>query len=271
MNEPKRVLVTGATDGIGRETAEELGRRGAHVLVHGRTEEKAEPVAAGVRAAGGAADAVFADLGSLAAVRALAASLERFGALDVLVNNAGIFAKQRSLSADGFELTFAVNHLAPFALTHLCLPLLRAAKHARVVNLSSVAHSRGAIPWDDLGLERGFDGYRAYAASKLMNVLFTYELARRLGAPGITANAVHPGVISTKLLRTGFGMGGASVADGAATSLRCALDPALDGVTGRYFADARETASSRASYDREAQRRLYERSVELTGVTPLPV
>jgi retinol dehydrogenase-12 len=270
MGEAKTFLVTGATDGIGQETAEELARRGARVLVHGRTLEKAERVVAGIRAAGGAAEAVFADLGSLAAVRALAASIERFGALDVLVNNAGIFAKERSLSADGFELTFAVNHLAPFALTHLCLPSLRAAKQARIVNLSSIAHSRGALSWDDLGLERGFDGYRAYAASKLMNVLFTYELARRLGPLGIMANAVHPGVISTKLLRTGFGMGGASVADGAATSVRCATDAALDGVSGRYFADTRETASSRTSYDRDAQRRLYERSVELTGVTPLP-
>lgn len=263
------ILVTGATDGIGRQTALELGRRGARVLVHGRNEEKAHATVAALRSELRSAqfDAVAGDLSSLAEVRSLARAIDD---VDVVVHNAGVFMKSRKLSADGFELTFAVNHLAPFVLTHELLPRLRGKQDARVVVVSSVAHNSGRLELGDLQLERGFDGYRAYANSKLMNVLFSFDLARRLRDEKIAVNALHPGVISTKLLRTGFGMGGASLAEGAKTSVRVATDPALAGVTGKYFSDERETAASRAAHDAKLQRELYRISCELGGVTPLP-
>jgi len=269
----KVILVTGATDGIGRETALSLAGRGAHVLVHGRTREKAEAACDGIRAVSGSGhvDAVFADLSSLDEVRSLAAQVaERAHQLDVLLNNAGVFMNERVISRDGFEMSFAVNHLAPFLLTHLVLPQLFASPEPRIVNVSSVAHGRGAIDFDDLNMERGFGGYRAYATSKLMNVVFSFDLARRLTSPSVAVNALHPGVISTKLLRDGFGIAGASLASGAATSLRLATDPALARVTGKYFSDQKEATASRAAHVRATQERLYAVSAQLTGVTPLP-
>jgi NAD(P)-dependent dehydrogenase (short-subunit alcohol dehydrogenase family) len=267
------ILVTGATDGIGRQTALVLARRGAHVHVHGRSREKAEAVRDVLRreAKSDRVDAVWGDLASLAEVRALAQQVaERVPRLDVLLNNAGVYLKDRAVSRDGFEMTFAVNHLAHFLLTHLLLPQLRASLEPRIVNVSSIAHTRGSIDWSDLQLTRRYDAYGAYAASKLMNVLFTVDLARRLASPFVAVNALHPGVISTKLLREGFGMSGGSLESGAATSVRVATDPALARTTGRYFSDQREVPTSRAAQDRAAQRRLYDLSVDLTGVDPLP-
>jgi len=267
------VLVTGATDGIGRQTALELLRRGARVLVHGRTEVKVIAACDDLARESGSRDLVafHADLSSFAEVRNLAERiLSREERLDVLVNNAGVFMHERKLTPDGHETTFAVNHLAPFLLTHLLLPLLRKTPMARIVNVSSIAHSRGRIDFSDLGSERYFHGYSAYAASKLANVLFAYEMGRRLSGTGIDSNALHPGVIGTKLLRSGFGMGGGTLEQGAATSVRLAMDPALTSVTGKYFADTRETPSSKASHDRGLQRRLYDTSAELVGIEPLP-
>jgi retinol dehydrogenase-14 len=267
-------LVTGATDGIGRQTALTLARRGGRVLVHGRSRAKAEAARDAIRDATSAdrAEAVFGDLSSLDEVKALAAQAADLAPrLDVLIHNAGIFANERALSRDGFELTLAVNHLAPFLLTHLLLPQLQASDEPRVVNVSSVAHNRGAVDWDDLQMERGFSGYRAYAASKLMNVLFSFDLARRLVSPFVAVNALHPGVIGTKLLREGFHMSGASVEEGAATSLRLATDPALARVTGKYFSDEQEARAARQAHDRAAQERLYAESARLTGVPPLPI
>jgi len=263
------ILVTGATDGIGRQTALELARRGARVLVHGRNAEKARAATAALQkdAREAAFEPVAADLSSLDEVRALAATIRD---VDVVVHNAGVFMKTRKVSVDGFELTFAVNHLAPFVLTHELLPILRRKPEARVVVVSSVAHDSGRIDLTDLQLEHAYDGYGAYAASKLMNVLFAYDLSRRLRATNVAVNALHPGVISTKLLRTGFGMGGAGVDDGARTSVRLAIDPGLAGVSGKYFSDQREAASSRASHDVALQRELYRITCELGRVAPLP-
>src|ERR1043166_7408815 len=227
------ILVTGATDGIGLETAKQLVQRGADVVVHGRTTAKAEAALA----ASGAKAALSADLADLAQVRALAQSSEAWR-VDVLVNNAGTYSKRRTTTHDGRELTMAVNHDAPFLLTHLLLPLLK-----RVVNVSSIAHSRGRIDVDDIDMKRGWDGYGAYAASKLANVLFTVELAKR--HPEVLVSACHPGVVTTKLLRAGFNMNGPdSLADGAATSVFLACD-AVD-VSGRYYVRCMQ---SRASYD----------------------
>jgi NAD(P)-dependent dehydrogenase (short-subunit alcohol dehydrogenase family) len=266
------MLVTGATDGIGKETARQLGAAGAHVLVHGRAREKAEATARELAQATGkdAFEPVAGDLSRLSEVRALADQvLARHPVLDVLVNNAGIFAAQYAQSPDGNELTLAVNHLAPFALTHWLLPAIEKSEQGRIVNVSSGVHGSGSVDLEDLDGERGWSGYGAYANTKLMNLLFTYELARRLAGSKVTVNALHPGVIATKLLRSGFGAGGAPVASGARTSVKLALDPALATVTGRYFVNEREAQSSPASHDEDLARGLYRRSCARTGVQPL--
>jgi NAD(P)-dependent dehydrogenase (short-subunit alcohol dehydrogenase family) len=270
------VLLTGATDGIGKETALELARRGAKLLLTGRSRDKLARAAADVeRAAPGAVVAeIVADLSSLDEVRRLAVEAERIApAIDVLLNNAGVFEQTRRESRDGFELTFAVNHLAPFVLTHALAGPLFAAPAGRVVNVSSMAHARGRIAFDDLQLTQGYDGYRAYAQSKLANILFTVELARRFAAMGgrVTANALHPGVVSTNLLRGGFGMDGPdSLAEGAATSVHLALAPEVRDYTGGYFVRSRPSTPSPAARDPKDALRLYERSCELTGTTELP-
>lgn len=271
--EPKIVLVTGATDGIGRETARQLAARGAAVILHGRDAARLQAAVAAVSAAvpGATLHTVRGDLARLDEVRALAEELvARFPRLDAMVHNAGIFAESRACTVDGFESTFAVNHLAPFVLTHLALAPLRAAR-GRVVVVSSVAHQRGELDLDDLAHARDFSGYAAYARSKLCNVLFAAELARRLGDTGPTANSLHPGVVTTKLLTTGFGMQGHdSVAAGAETSVFLALDPGVAGVTGKYFVKCRATPAAARGRDATLATALYEASAKLTGIAPLP-
>lgn len=269
------ILVTGATDGIGRETARELARRGARVLAHGRSPDKLAATAAELAAITGVAppEPLAGELGSLAAVRAMAAELERRGvAPDVLLLNAGVYERSLQRSADGFERTFAINHLAPFLLTHRVLQGPASARLRRIVVVSSMAHQRGAIRLDDpQRLRPPYDAYGAYAASKLANVLFAFELARRLASRGIAVNALHPGVVSTKLLTEGFGMqGGESAAEGAATSVMLALEPIGAQVSGRYFSHRREAQASAAAHDRELARRFYELSAGMVGEAPLP-
>jgi NAD(P)-dependent dehydrogenase (short-subunit alcohol dehydrogenase family) len=268
------VLVTGATDGIGRETAMELARRGARVIVHGRDAAKAEAVTAALPRRGGEPLApLVLDLGRLADVRRAGDELDRRGVrLDVLLHNAGIYARTRTTTTDGFESTFGVNHLGPFALTHAIVAAEAGSTLARIVNVSSMAHARGAIVMDDLEwARRPYDAYGAYAASKLANVLFTVEAAMRLRGRAISVNALHPGVVSTKLLTEGFGVrGGDGLAEGAATSVRLALDADVASVTGAYFDDGRERTPAPAARDASLARALYERSATLTGVTPWP-
>lgn len=262
------VLITGATDGIGKQTAIELAARGSRVLVHGRTHASASRACEDIRAKVMAAQVrpVHADLSSLANVRQLADEVRRSTpSLSVLVNNAGVYMNAFERSADGFEMTFAVNHLAHFLLTNLLLDALRASGQARVIHVSSVAHTRGAFDVDTINEASSFSPYRAYAASKLANVLFSNALARRLRNDGVTSNALHPGVITTKLLRAGFSMSGASVQRGAETSVFLATSPLVEGITGRYFVDAREASPSSLSLDEAFQDRLWERSVIWTG------
>lgn len=264
-------LITGATDGIGKQTALELAKRGAKVLVHGRTQSKAQAAKAELEelTRSHSIEAVHADLASLQEVRALAASLSGLPRLDALLNNAGVFQKQRALTPDGFEVTMGVNHFSHFLLTHLLLPLLQKSAQGRIINVSSMAHSRGTLDLNDLSFSRGFDGYEAYAASKLANVLFTYALARRLVKTKITVNALHPGVITTKLLKAGFGFSGGGLAQGAATSVYLTVDPGVSTVTGRYFSDRREAPSSPLSHEKDLQERLYQISAKLTSVEGL--
>ena len=202
----KRVLVTGANTGIGKWTAIGLAERGAAVVIHSRNPEKGRAAQDEIRRQSGSADVdlLLADFSSLAEVRRLAAEvLERYPRLDVLVNNAGLISGRRAESADGYELTFAVNHLAPFLLTNLLLDRIVASAPARIVTVSSRAHLRAAIDFDDLDVRHGYQAMDAYSRSKLANVLFTRELARRLEGTGVTANCLHPGVV-----RSDFGSSG---------------------------------------------------------------
>jgi NAD(P)-dependent dehydrogenase (short-subunit alcohol dehydrogenase family) len=269
------VLVTGSTDGIGRETALELARLGARVIVHGRN---AARVAAAYEEVESASDGtppapVVADFSSLAQVRALAAELDQRGlALDALINNAGVYMKRRELSVDGIELTLAVNHFAHVLLTHLVLAGSAGKALSRIVNLSSIAHSRASIDLEDIENTRAeFDDYQAYATSKFANVLFTVELARRLKGRGVLVNAVHPGVVSTKLLKTGFEMRGPdSLGKGARTSVMLAISPEYGHVSGAYFVEGRETRMHRLAADATLSARYYELSAARVGADPLP-
>jgi len=276
----RTVLVTGATGGIGKATAIGLAALGAHVGITGRDRGRTEGAAREIRAAGGGQVEMFvADLSSQSQVRRLAGEvLRNLPRVDVLVNNVGGYWNTRHVTADGLERTFALNHLAPFLLTNLLLDRLRRSAPARVVTVSSGAQAMGRIDFDDLQGARFYSGARAYNQSKLANVMFTYELARRLQGSAVTATALHPGVVSTS-----FGAedpGGVqrlivplmrpfmkSPARGAVTSIHLASAPDLEEVTGRFFANSKPRRSSKRSYDEAAAARLWQVSAELAGLT----
>jgi retinol dehydrogenase-14 len=271
----RTVMVTGATDGIGKETARELAGRGARLLLHGRDPGRAAAARRDICATTGNNDVqvVLADFTSLAQVRALAAQVRALtDRLHVLVDNAGVYQERRHLTEDGLETTFQVNYLAPFLLTNLLLEPLLAAAPARVVVVSSAVHHRAAIDLNDLQGARRYDGYSAYGLSKLGDLLFTYELAERLRGTGVTVNALHPGAVSTKLLHAGFrSSGGATPAEGARTAVYLAASPDVEGVTGGYFVDERRTTSSPASYSRELRAAFWKLSERLTLAHDEPV
>ena len=253
------VLVTGSTDGIGQRTAHHLARRGATVVLHGRSPERCRAAMKQIRSETGNSrlDFVAADLASLNQVRELADTVQaRYDRLHVLINNAGVLMNERTLTEDGFETTFAVNHLAHFLLTIRLQTILVASAPSRVITVSSGTHHGASMAWDDLQGEQRFDGYRAYAQSKLANVLFAYELAERLAGTGVTSNCLHPGVVATKLLRAGWG-GGGNLDEGAATSVYLASALEVEGVTGEYFVAKRIAPSSPAARDRKLQSRLW--------------
>lgn len=264
----ERVFITGSTDGIGKATAAELAARGMEVILHGRTEKRVTEAARDIRAQVPDArlETVAGNLAALEQVRMVADEIKRrFDRLDVLINNAGVMTSTRHESENGYELTFAVNHLAHFLLTNLLLELLRASAPSRVITVSSMVHASGEIRFDDLQMRRGYNGYRAYAQSKLANVLFAYELARRLDGSGVTSNTLHPGVIGTKLLHVGFS-GGGPVEEGARTPVYLATSPDVAETTGMYFSNERAERSASVSYDEELAKRLWAISAELTGL-----
>ena len=267
----KTVLITGSTDGLGRATALELAAGGATVLVHGRDPARVESTAAEVVRAGGerAARSYVADLASLEEVRRLAEQVkDREDRLDVLMSNAGVTRRSREESADGYELTFAVNYLSHFLLTGLLLPLLERSAPARIVNVASIGQS--PIDFEDVMLERGYDPMRAYSQSKLAQIMFTFELAERLrrrGVDGVTVNALHPATLmDTKMVRESYGRAMTSVQEGVDATVRLAVAPELDGVTGQYFDGQRESRANAQAYDPGARERLWELSERLTGV-----
>ena len=261
------ILVTGATDGLGRRVAQELAAKGATVLLHGRSPERLEATLEELRSETGRErlGSYLADLSSLGEVRGMAERiLSEHDRLDVLINNAGIIAQERKESGDGNELTFAVNHLSHFLLTGLLLPLLRGSAPSRVVNVASAGQS--PIDFGDPMLERGYDAVRAYSQSKLAQIMFTFELAERLQGTGLTANALHPAsLMDTKMVHETFGYTMSTVEEGAEAVVRLAASPELEGVTGRYFDGTREGRAKRQAYDAEARRRLWALSEELCG------
>ncbi len=262
MSQKKTILITGATDGIGLQTALELAQQGYHVLVHGRNREKSEQTAASIRKETDAqqVDAVWADLTDFVQIKAMADSIKsKYDRLDVLLNNAGVFENEKVVLPNGFERTFMVNHLAPFSLTLLLQEMLVQTPVSRIVNVSSMAQS-GSIDFDNLNGEKYFDPYNAYAVSKLGNVLFTYYLAEKLKGTDTTVNCLHPGVVSTKLLHAGWGMGGVSLHAGAQNSIYVAVSPKIEGKTALYFVAQKPSRSAAISYDKKIQKRLWELS-----------
>lgn len=277
----KICLVTGATSGIGKATALGLAQQGATVVIVGRSKEKGEAARREIQAASGNAnvDLLLADLSSQDSVRQLAATfLERYEHLHVLINNAGVFLLKRHLTVDGLEMTFAVNHLAPFLLTHLLLDCLKANAPARIVNVCSGSHFSGRINPQDVQLESGYNVWRAYAQSKLALLLCSYKLARQLEGSGITLNCLNPGFVFTNM-----GMGnigpksqsvarailsrlGSSPAQGAQTSLYLAMSPEVEHTTGKYFDKLILKQSSQSSYDQALQEFIWKESARLVNL-----
>lgn len=257
------ILVTGSTDGIGKETALGLARKGAKVILHGRSESRLEAtekefLSENIEVAG----SVIGDFADFSSVRRMAAEIrENYPDLNILINNAGIYMKSRVETANGHEATWQVNHLSPALLTIELLPLLEKNAPSRIVNVSSIAHVRGNIDFFNLDAQQSFDSYAAYAQSKLANVFFTYELARMLEDKAVDVNCLHPGVIGTKLLVDGFGMEGAPLEEGARTSIHLASSENLQGVSGKYFAKEQPTPSSPISYDHDLRKKLWDQTM----------
>src|ERR671916_746313 len=259
------ILVTGATDGLGRRVARELAAKGATVLLHGRNPERLEATLEELMSQVGSekANSYLADLSSLAAVRDLADRiLSKHDRLDVLVNNAGIIVRERRESEDGYELTFAVNYLSHFLLTRLLLPLLKDSAPARIVNVASAGQS--PVDFSNLMLERGYDAMKAYSQSKLAQIMFTMELAGRLQDTGVTVNALHPAsLMDTKMVQSTFGYSMSTVEEGTEGVVRLAISPEIGGVTGRYFDGTREARANRQAYEPRVRNRLWVLSEEL--------
>ncbi|GAB4515494.1 MAG: SDR family oxidoreductase [Anaerolineae bacterium] len=279
------VIVTGATNGIGEVTARELARMGANVAIIARSESKAQATVAEIQAATNNPNVnyLLADLSLMADVRRVAEEFKaRYNGLDVLVNNAGALFTERNVTREGNEMTFALNHLSYFLLTDLLLEMLKATgtpeRKARIVNVASEVHEAGKVNFSNLQNEK-YSALGAYAASKLENVLFTYELARRLQGENVTANVLHPGVVASGFGKNNSGLvgrmvgvvlsvmqrfAGISSEEGAKTSIYLASSPEVEGVTGKYFDKSQEKSSSAASKDQQTAARLWEISEQLT-------
>ncbi|TPJ62472.1 SDR family NAD(P)-dependent oxidoreductase [Mesorhizobium sp. B2-6-1] len=265
----KTILITGSTDGVGRVVAQRLGAGGARVLVHGRDAARGKATVADIEAAGGKAEFFAADLASLAEVRRLAEAVrEKTARLEILINNAGVGTAgqnaKRQVSADGYELRFAVNYLAGFLLTEGLLPLLKASAPARIVNVASAGQQ--AIDFSDVMLTHGYSGVRAYCQSKLAQILFTIDLAEQLKGSGVTVNALHPAsYMNTTMVRQAGVTPWSSVETGAEAIVNLATSPALEARSGLYFDGLRESRADAQAYDARARQQLRDLSLDLVG------
>ena len=275
----KTILITGASAGIGLQSAIGLAKQGANIVMVGRHKERTSEAVELVRTQTGnrSVSYLLADLSSIQEVRRLAQEFkDKYPALDVLLNNAGAVLLRRKVSVDGYEMTLALNHLNYFLLTQLLLDMLKAAPAGRIVNVASRAHYRGHVNFEDLQSQHGYNGMRVYSMSKLMNVLFTYELARRLDGTNVTANCLHPGFVASNFggnngwiarIAMRFMTGRISVEEGAKCPIFLASSPDVQGVSGKYFNyDTQETRSSEESYDQNIARRLWDVSEELVAI-----
>jgi len=275
----KVCMITGATAGIGEVTALELAKRGATVVIVSRSRERCENTVGRIQQEtnNSQIDYLVADLSSLAQIRQVAEDFKgRYQRLDVLVNNAGAFFMRRHENVDGFEMTFALDHLSYYLLTLLLLDQLEDSAPARIINVSSDAHQGGRINFDDLNAEKKFSGWKAYSQAKLANVLFTYELDRHLKGKGITSNALHPGFIASQFAKNNGALSRAAMSvvhliaktpqQGARTSVYLASSADVEGVSGKYFVDEKPARSSPISYDRSVAERLWQVSAEMVGL-----
>jgi len=274
----KTALVTGANSGIGKVTALALARMGAHVVMLCRNRDRGEAAQKEIIQESGneKVDLMICDLSDMDSVHAFANDFFlRYNRLDVLVNNAGGYFDRRIVTVDGYEYTFAMNHLGHFLLTNRLLDLIRHSAPARIINVSSNAHQAGHIRFNDLMAEKRYMGWRAYSQAKLANVLFTYELDRRLKGSGVTVNAVHPGFVNTNFANNTYSFVrpmvrfaqwfARSPEKGAETSIYLASSPEVEGISGKYFIDKKERRSNRESYDQEIARRLWDVSEDLVN------
>jgi NAD(P)-dependent dehydrogenase (short-subunit alcohol dehydrogenase family) len=285
LMQDKTCLITGGTNGIGKSTAQELSRMGVTVVIVGRNAQKTSLVVDAIRAASGnhRVDSLLADLSSQQEIRRLAHEFKsKYSQLHVLLNNAGAFFMQRQLSVDGIEMTFALNHLDYFLLTNLLLDTIKSSAPARIINVSSGAHTSGKIEFDNLQGERAY-GFKTYGNSKLAIILFTVELARRLAGTGVTVNALHPGLVATNFGKNTGGVIAAlfgiiaplvalSPAKGAETSIYLASSPRVDGITGKYFYRSQVTPAAPQGTDMVVARKLWDVSAEMVHLADrLPV
>jgi NAD(P)-dependent dehydrogenase (short-subunit alcohol dehydrogenase family) len=276
----KVAVVTGGSSGIGQYTALELARMGATVIITARNHERLTETAAWLKsqAPGAAVEAEQVDFASLGSVRAMAARvIARHPKIAILVNNAGLVMARRTVTEDGFESVFQINHLSPLLLTALLMPALKADGKARIVNVASNASTRSIVDFNDLQLEQGWGPMRVYGRSKLMNILFTVELARRLKGTGIATNALHPGFVGTRIGNKGWAVDWLwalikplvlSPAQGAETPVFLATSPAVAEVSGEYFYKKKPIRANELAYDAEAGKRLWQVSAEMTGIEP---
>lgn len=273
----KICIITGANAGIGKETAVELAKKGATVVAICRNPEKTVPALEEIKTRSGSSDVhvLYADLSSQKQVRRVAEEFKaKYPRLDVLVNNAGFIQPKKQLTEDGIEIQFATNHLAPFLLTNLLLDHLKNSAPARVVTVSSAGHLMGHMNFEDLDCSKRFNQWRAYCNSKLANILFARELAKRLEGTGVTSNALHPGAVATNFLNSQFALvrmvGNLFMINaekGARTSVYLASSPEVESVTGEYFANCRKARAKAEAGDPAVMMRLWEESAKLTGLS----
>ena len=262
----RTILITGSTDGMGKEVARLLLKKGEHVIIHGRNKQRAENIVMELKKDTGTdnIDYVWADFTKLDEIRDMSKQIhELIDHIDILINNAGVYQEEKQVTEEGFEYTFIINHLSHFLLTYLLLDLIKKGYHSRIVNVASQVQLN-YIDFDNLNAEKSYSSYQTYGLTKTCNIMFTYDLAERLKDTGITVNCLHPGVINTKLLRVGYGPMGESVSVGAENEIWVATSPKLENITGKYFKNKIAQRSSEITYDKAARKRLWDMSEKFT-------